>query len=314
MTQLLKAELLRLVSRRLLIILLLGMAAMSAIGSAALADEVRPLNATDRMNAQSSFDSETQYWEEECGPGEGLTTGTCDEWFRPTDVEDHMRTPIGFGEFAQGTIEFGQGVVLLAVAVMAASLVGAEFASGNVGTQLLFTPRRSSLLLAKVVAGVVGGLLLAVTFLITSLVFSAIMFLSLRGALDMTAGIELPMALGRTLVLVLLIATMGGSLAMAFGSTLIPSGVFAVTLLGSFTLADTVEYRSLLQPFLPTNILLAMIDGQTKIVDYDAMNFSEDVVIAHLITYDWALGYSVVGTALILLGSLWWFRRRDIVA
>lgn len=313
MSSLLNAELLRLFSRRLLIVLLVGMAALAAFGSAILTESVRPLTGEDRQIAQESFDAERGSWEEECVSVEVSSVALCDDWEFPTDIGNYLRTPTDFGLYGDSVVEFGLAVMLLAVSILAASLVGAEFSSGNVGTQLLFTPRRIPLSISKLVAATVGGLLLAVAYLATALGLSAIMFLSLRGADAMTVGSELPMALGRALVLTVLIAVMAGSLAMAFGSTLIPFGVFGVTLLGSITMADTVGSGSALQPFLPTNILMAMMYGQHQIFDYDAPSFNGELVVAHAITYDWALGCSVVGAALILLGALWWFRRRDII-
>lgn len=318
MSSLLRAELLRLVSRRLLIVLLVCMAGLAAFGSAVYADGARPLTAQDRQDAQQSLVSDRQYWQEECATGAAASQEVCEGWEAPTNLEDYMRTPIGFGLYTEGVVEFGLPIMLLAVAVMAASLVGAEFSSGNVGTQLLFTPRRVPLFISKVVAAAVGGLLVAVAHLGTALGFSAIMFLSLRGADDMTAGIELPMALGRALVLAILIAVMAGALAMAVGSTLITTGIFAVTLIGSVMVSDAISRSSLLQVLLPSNILFAMFDGRNEIFDYEPQNYEPqnyeaEPLLAHVINYDWALGYSVAGTALILVVSAWWFHRRDIL-
>lgn len=313
MSSLMRAELLRLVSRRLLIVLLVCVTALAAFGSAVSADGARPLTAQDRRDAQQSFVSDRQYWQEECATGASASQEVCQGWEAPTNFEDYLRTPIGFGLYTEGVVGFGLPIVLLAVAVMAASLVGAEFSSGNVGTQLLFTPRRVPLFISKVVAAAVGGLLVAVAHLGTSLGFSAIMFLSLRGADDMTAGIELPMALGRALVLAVLIAVMAGALAMAVGSTLITAGIFAVTLLGSVMAGDAISGSSLLQVLLPGNILFAMLDGRHEIFDYQAQVYEAEPLLAHVINYDWALGYSVAGTAMILVVSAWWFHRRDIL-
>ena len=312
MSSLLQAELLRLVSRRLLIVLLVCMAGLAAFGSAVYADGARPLTAQDRQDAQHSLVSDRQYWQEECATGAVASQEVCEGWEAPTNLENYMRTPIGFGLYTEGVIEFGLPIMLLAVAAMAASLVGAEFSSGNVGTQLLFTPRRVPLFISKVVAAAVGGLLVAVAHLGTALGFSAIMFLSLRGADDMTAGIELPMALGRALVLAILIAVMAGALAMAVGSTLITTGIFAVALIGSLMLSDALSSFFSLHLFLPSNILWAMVGGSHDVYVYMPYSY-EGPDLVRTIYYDWALGYSVIGTILILLASVWLFRRRDIV-
>ncbi len=313
MSSLLRAELLRLVSRRLLVVLLVCMAGVAAFGAAVFADDARPLTVHDRQNAQYLLDSEREYFEQECSEASASSEDVCGDWEPPTDIQPFLRTPVSFGMYTERVVTFGFPIMLLAVAVLAASLVGGEFSSGNIGTQLLFTPRRSPLLIAKVVAGTVGGLLLAFAQLGATLAFSAIMFLSLRGADDMTADIDLPLSLGRVVVLALLIAVMAGALTMAVGSTLITAGVFAVTLLGSVMLADAITGFSLTQLLLPSNILWAMLNGSHEVFDIASFGYDGGPVLAHVITYDWALAYSVIGTLLIVAISLWWFRRRDIL-
>lgn len=311
MNSLMKAELLRLVSRRLLIVLLVAMAALAALGAAVSADDVRPLGAQDYKNAQHGVDSDTQYFDEECSDG-SASKEFCDGWEK-SSFEDYLREPVSFGEYSDWAVTLGLFIMLLAAAVLASALVGGEFSSGNIGTQLLFTPRRIPLFTAKVVASTLGGVLVALAHLGITMAISAIMFLSLRGATDMTAGIDLPLMLGRSMVLALLISIMAAALTMATGSTLITAGVFTVVLLGSTMLRDAVSAYSLLQLFLPSNIFLAMVDGINEIYDYKAMNYEGPPAVATVINYDWALAYSVVGTALIVAVSAWWFHRRDIL-
>lgn len=311
MNALLKAELLRLASRRLLVLLLVCMAALAAFGAAVNADDARPVTAQDQRNARESFKYDKMQWQEECGDPATASVELCEGRYVPSDVESYLREPSGFGDYAESVISLGSLLALLAAAVLAAALVGAEFSSGNIGTQLLFTPRRIPLLLAKVTAATVGGVLISVAYLGMALAFCALMFLSLRGAHDMSAGVDLPLALGRMVVLAFLVTVMSGALTMATGSTLITSGVFAVVLIGSTTLANTVHGGSAVQAFLPSNIFWTMIDGEYDI--YGWTTTPDDWGIAQVLHYDWALGYSVIGTALIVVVAALWFRRRDIL-
>ena len=313
MSALVKAELLRLVSRRLLVVLLVAMAALAAVGAAVSADGVRPVGAQDYRDAQDAFESDRQYFAEECASGASSTQEFCLGWEQPTSVEGYVRTPISFGDYSEWAVTLGVPIMLLAAAVVASALVGGEFSSGNIGTQLLFTPRRIPLYTAKVVASALGGMLVALAYLGITVAFSAIMFLSLRGASDMTVGTDMAMMLGRFAVLAFLISIMAAALTMATGSTLITAGIFALVLLGAVMLGDTLAAQSLLQLFLPSNILFAMIDGIREIYDYSTETYDGPPVIGAVIRYDWALAYSVIGTALILAFSAWWFRRRDIV-
>lgn len=308
MSALLRAELLRLASRRLLVMLLVAMAGLAALGAMVSAESVKPITAEVLAGIRESVRVETIDWERTCG-GEAVSE-ECKFWTRPA-VDDYLWEPDGFGEYAGMVLDFGFPLVLVAVASMVASLVGAEFASGNLGTQLLFTPRRIPLLIAKMAAGCVAGILVAATFVATALMLSAITFLSLRGAHDMSAGVELPLTIGRIMLLALLLAVLSGALTMGLGSTLLTMGVFAVVLVGSVTVESVVRAGSWVQFYLPSRILQAMMTGQTEIYDWQGENY--DIQVTRVINYDWALGYSVVGATIIVAAAAWWFRRRDIL-
>ncbi|RMB61994.1 hypothetical protein [Tessaracoccus antarcticus] len=310
MNALLKAELLRLVSRRLLLVLLVCMAGLAAFGAAVDAGSASPVTAQDIRTAREDWKLEKANWEESCG---GVSQNAeCQGWEVASDPDAYVRTPVSFGEYTQYVVSFGSTIMLLAVAVLAASFVGAEFASGNISTQLLFTPRRVPLMVAKVVAAALGGIAVTAAYLGSALAFCALTFLSLRGAHDMTAGIDLPLLLGRVAVLSLLITVMAAAVAVGVGSTPITAGIFAVVLLGSVILGDSISGFSALQGFLPSNILLTMLSGQYEVYGYTARSV-DDWGVAQVINYDWALGYSVVGTAILLAASAWWFGRQDIL-
>lgn len=314
MSALLRAELLRLASRRLMVVLLICMAGLAALGAVVWADGARPVGEAERQAAIVSWTEERADWKQAClDETTDPPTDTCGNgWTVADNPEDYVRVPSSFGEYARGAIDLGFPLLLLGVAVLAASLVGSEFASGNIGTQLVFTPRRIPVMVAKVVATVLGGLVLAVAFLGTSLAFSAIMFLALRGAADMTAGVELPLTLGRAVVLGVLIAIMAGALAMATGSTLVTLGIFAVVFVGSFMTSSAIYGYAAVKSFLPDNLLFAMMFGRHEIYGADN-NGSGEWRVMQVIDYDWALGCSVSATVLIVVICAWWFRRRDIL-
>ena len=311
MSSLFRAELLRLVSRRLLLVLLVCMAGLAAFSAAVMADSTRPLAGFEIQQSRDAWAQDFASWEE-LGCDEDPTTEMCDGWSIPEDPDVYLRTPVSFGEYAHVTLQLGTPLMLLAVGVLAASFVGAEFSSGNIATQLLFTPRRTPMLVSKVVAAGVGALLLAVTYLGAMLAFTAIMFLALRGANDLTAGIGLPLMLGRGLVLAVLIAIMGAALTVASGSTLFTLGSFAVVLVGSAVVGSSISGFSNAHLFLPSNILTAMVEGSAEVYAWTEGDYGEGI-LAHVINYDWALGYSVAGAAIIVAASIWWFRRRDIL-
>lgn len=315
MSALLRAELLRLVSRRLLLVMLVGMVALAAVGAVAGAESVQPPSEQEILLAEDALQQEKQEWQEICGGD--VAESVCEGWPEPVAVDFSWKYQ-GFGQYARDALSFGFPLLLVAVAVLVASLIGAEFASGNIGTQLLFTPRRIPVMFAKLVAGSVAGVALAATFVGASLALSAITFLALRGAHDMTAGVGLSLLAGRIMVVSLILAVMSGALAIGLGSTLTTMGVFAAVFVGSLTLESTVPASSWLHPFLPSSILQAMMTGDFEVYDWRTAGEVDvgpdgSLLPTQIINYDWALGYSVIGTVIIIGLAAWWFRRRDIL-
>ncbi|MDO5735305.1 MAG: hypothetical protein Q4P15_02400 [Propionibacteriaceae bacterium] len=308
MSSLLRAELLRLASRRLLVMMLVAMAALAALGVMVSADLVKPVGPEELISARENIRIALIDWESTCGGNESSVE--CADWPKP-QIEEFMHTPLGFGEYAENALDLGFPLVLVAVAALVASLIGAEFASGNLSTQLLFTPRRIPLLLAKLAVGCVAGIVVAATYVLTSLALSAITFLSLRGAHDMSAGVGLPLMIGRIMVLVLILALMSGALTMGLGSSLITMGVYLVVLVGSWTLETVVRGSSWVQFALPSRVLMTMMAGQTEL--YDWWSGSDDIAVFRYMNYDWALAYSVIGVVIIAVTAAWWFRRRDLL-
>lgn len=315
MSALLKAELLRLASRRLMVVMLVGMVALAASAALVGAESVGPPSEQEIAWAEESLEEETVQWQEACG-GETVSS-ECEGWPKPVPAAFEWWNA-SFGEYAEGALEFGLPLLLVAVAVMVASLIGAEFASGNMGSQLVFTPRRIPVMIAKMSAGCVAGVLLAATFVGASLALSAITFLSLRGAHDMSAGIGLPLWMGRIMVLALILAVMSGALAMGLGSTLATMGVFAVVFLGSLMLEPVTPGDSWLHLVLPSSILQTMMAGSYEVYDWRStatvmLGPDGSLLPSQIINYDWAFGYSVIGTGIIVVAAAWSFLRRDIL-
>ena len=86
MSALLRAELLRLVSRRLLVLLMVCMAGLAAFGAAVDAESARPLTAMERGSAKESWTSDTDTWTRECS--EAPKGQDCDGWEVPASSHD----------------------------------------------------------------------------------------------------------------------------------------------------------------------------------------------------------------------------------
>ncbi len=306
MTSLFKAELLRLASRRLLVALMVCMAALAAFSVMMSAETIQPMSAQAIADIEETVRIDAAAQQEYC---DTVDDSTCAEYM--PILSDYMSEPAGFGEYVESVLYLGLPLLLVAVAAMVASLVGAEFTSGSIGTQLLFTPRRLPLMFAKLVAGGLAGLVVAFTFLMTALALSSITFLSLRGAENMSADITLPLLVGRIVVLTLLLAFMSGALAMGLGSAVLTMVLFAVVGVGSWVVGAAISQVSWLQTVLPANILRTMMEGEVTLFEYVGNDY--DTRVDQVIHFDWALGYSVVGVSLLIVLAGFWFRRRDIL-
>lgn len=306
MNSLLRAELLRVVSRRLMVALMVGMTALAAVSVMLNADLIRPMDAQAVANIQESFEIDSAEQQEYC---DSIDEPWCAE--EMPVLADYMSEPAAFGAYAESVLYLGLPLLLIAVAAMVASLVGAEFSSGNIGTQLLFTPRRIPLLCAKIAVGGVAGAILMVTFLAMAMALSAITFLSIRGVEDMSATMSLSLLVGRIVVLTLLLALMSGALTMGLGSAIQTMLLFTVVGVGSMVVGTAVSQVSWLQTVLPSKILRTMMEGETVLFEY--VGKDQNVRVEQVIHFDWALGYTVVGVSLFIVLAGFWFRRRDIV-
>ncbi len=306
MSALLRAELLRLASRRLLMALMVCMTALAAFSVMVSADTIRPMSALAMADIKDTVRIDAAAHQEYC---DSVDEPECAADM-PT-LADYVSPPATFGEYAESVLYLGLPLLLVAVAAMVASLVGAEFTSGNIGTQLLFTPRRVPLMVGKLVAAGLAGAILTFTFLATAMALSAITFLSMRGAEDMSAGISLSLLVGRIVMLTLLLALMSGALTMGLGSAILTMILFTVVGVGSWVVGAAVSQLSWLQTVLPSNILRTMMEGEVALHEYVGKDYN--IRVEQVIHFDWALAYTVVGVSLFIVLAGLWFRRRDIV-
>lgn len=293
MTDLLKAEFLRLVSRRITWIVLLGAVLVAALGAVGAAGSARPLTASDYATAQRNVEQAEASNAEYCADfPEDCETA---QWV----VEDFLRQPLDYEPYMFGMLDLGLLFMALG-AVLAAALVGGEFRSGSISTQLTFTPRRIPVMVAKLVAATTAAVALTAAYIATAAVIGTISFLMVRGAGDLTASAEMPLAMLRLLLGALLVAALAAALTFVVGSTLLAVGLGLLALMASELLSN-----SFTRTFPDWLWLLPMPNLMTLVFDEAAYTHYDPVLMEYVPVVAGGFGQAAVyGSVLVLVTAV----------
>jgi hypothetical protein len=175
MTPLVRVELTRYRSRRVIALLVLLAALLAALVAAKSAWDTRPITGQETRTAQVNADLAAQRSDIKADLGKclanperylgtGATAQTCRDNLTASPASFLPRKPLDL----TGTLK-GNGLgVALAVAgllvIAASTFAGSDWGSGSIVNQLLFVPRRSRLWVAKAIAvSVASGLVALVT-------------------------------------------------------------------------------------------------------------------------------------------------------
>jgi len=320
--RLLLVELSRLRSRRAVVLILLGATVLVAVIVGTTVRDTRPVSAADLAQAQAQVDRDLQrprvqrdyqrcLEDPEALMGEGATEAVCEEML--PQLEWYLFRPqLDLGEQVDQT---GLAVLLLLAGVaivVGATFAGADWATGSMGNQLLFEPRRAKVWLAKAAA-----LALAMA------VFSALVVGAFWAVLMVTAearDIATPAEVTRDIW-----HTAGRGVVLTAGAGL---GSFALTML----FRHTVGTLSLLLGYAVAGEALAAslpirkvsqwtLSANTRAwISHDAEVFDETVCRGlrdgcepfYLLTFGhaaWVLGLMLL---LVTVLSVLVFRRRDV--
>lgn len=303
MSDLLKAEFLRLASRRLAWGLLIVVVAMAALVSLTTSEAIRPVDRNDPAIVSAYEQTHDSYEQaiKDCGQPDNC--GIVEP-----RIEDFLRPAWNYAQYVESSVVSVGIIMLVAAAALGASMIGAEYVSGSMATQLTFTPMRLRVMAAKLIAATTGALGIALAFITASVVVSTITFLTLRGASEVHAGVALPAQLGRFLVLAVLISALAAALTLALGSSFLTGGVLTVVMIGSLVVTPFITRPTPLLELLPSSLVGALLMGELTVWSHGA-----DSVALATITYPWALTFSVVAVALVISVSALVFRRKDIL-
>ena len=150
MLNLLRAELLRLVSDRKVMVLAAFVLGVGFWISASMAEALRPYTALDWDEARRQSNDAQINLEVTCGSS--FSNSDCTALPTNITVEGFLRPQMSFEQLVVSSLEPTAQMGLLIVVVLITVMIGAEFSTGSIGTQLTFTPRRLPLLWAKALA------------------------------------------------------------------------------------------------------------------------------------------------------------------
>lgn len=301
------AEFLRLFSRRLTIVVVVLTIAAASLQSLFLIPRIMPLTAEDHRQAQALAD-ENRVWHEDfleqceqdpdCDPAENPA---------PT-AQDFLRWVVDFDDYLQMQFDVAGVLLVFALAVWVAVMVGADFRTGSLATQLTFTPRRLQVMSAKIITSVVVSLALVVLATVVALAVSVVSFILVRSASGLFLPAALPATVGRLVVTSLVVVLFVALVTILTGSTVaaivVTGGIYVV---GIMIQSSIIGYSALLR-VIPTTYLEALFTGSFAPYSY----YTSEGILA-TISFGDALVYFAVILAVVGLAAAVRFRRRDLM-
>ena len=323
MRRLVAAELNRLRSRRFTLValtaILLGLAAFQLAVNAA----VTPPSAAEVATARTQYERDlreyqTHQEENEQSRQECLESGSPPEQcsFEPR-LEYYVQPATPFAEIARVAVlvaVIGPGLALFLVG---ASFIGAEFTSGAIGNWLTFVPERSKVFAAKVIALAIGAAAVSAVA-VAFTVAAAVLLVRLHGG--QVSGLQGVLeSAGRGVILVVVLALLGFCLALLARHTAAAIGVVLGYLMLSFVLAilfNVVPGLQRVKALLVDNNLLAFVWHGHSWVDYYFQPSGGEDMTSPEVERHLSFGASALYWAVLLLAALGAallaFRRRDV--
>jgi len=320
-TRLIWAEASRLFSRRFtgmaLLVLLLALSGYQLVVNKALS----PLSEEQLATSQRAYDQAHQDWianhekyERDCRE----TGGAPQECAIPEPtVADFTVDPTPFLEVARTTIELSTVLVGLVAFMIAASFIGAEYGTGSIANWLTFIPRRGHVFWSKLLTLIGFGALLGAFGV--ALVLTAGLVLARLHASRIESVRELAVLGARSIVVVIGLAVLGFCIGLVTRHTAGAIGVLLAYLIVFVLRMGFLGERSWSQrvtPFTPEGNLAAILDHgysySVPVAKVTANGVSTELV-QHTVSLAHGAIYWTILLAVVVVGSLMIFRRRDVV-
>ncbi len=320
MIRLVGAEVNRLLSRRLTLILTLAVLAVVALFQIAVVQGVTPPSAEQVAAARQGYEQDLKNWQDnhdamvqQCLDS-GYSKSDC-VYPEPTEA-DYGLTPTPFDQIVKLGVGFAAAAAVLAGFVLAASFIGAEYSSGSLGNWLTFVPRRDKVYAAKVAALAMGTAVLGVLAELLMVGAAAIITSIIGQPLTGIGGVVAMAA--RSIPAVVFAALVGFCIAMLTRHTVAALGVllgYGLLVLGLNIVTYLAPALGVLKRWqLETNIQAFVAYGYTY-TTYRQTVTAQGVSLEpvdHVLGFGAASAYLAVVLIALLAVTLLVFRRRDV--
>jgi ABC-2 type transport system permease protein len=320
MRRLVAAELNRLLSRRLTLVLSIAVVAVVALFQLVVVESVTPPSPEEVAAARQGYEQYRQeweqnheQWEQECLESNGPDT---DCTIPAPSERDFGLAPTPFAEIAGGGATFAVVVAMLAAFLLAASFIGAEYSSGSLGNWLIFVPQRERVYAAKAVALAITAAVLGTGSGLLMVGLSSLVTLVIGQPLTGLGGVAATAARG--IPLVVFAALVGFCVALLSRHTVAALGAllgYGLLVLGLNIVNFLVPASSLLKRWqLETNIQAFLSYGHEyqvieRLVSEDGVSIQGST---RTLDFGASVGYLTVLLVVLLGVALLVFRRRDV--
>ena len=317
MTNIIRSELMRLISSRSFIGFMLVTAMIACWPGISGAGDAAPLTERDWAFAEEAYRDDVAVWqaqqssyEEACRAGEEWACEELRSAVEPT-VQGLLRHVVSFSDLSLRVISGLGGVVLFLVAVFVSLYIGSQFTSGGITTQLTFTPQRRRLLGAKVLVGVLAAAALSLVCLGIGLAVNVLSFMWVRGVTDLAVEGGLGVHLLRYLVAAMLAGALCALLAVMFSSSWKGLLAIALVLYGGQTLLWPGGHLSFMETILPHRYIMALTQGNYPL-GLTPEEFMAQIPERVLTFWD-GLFYCLLVLGMLTPITMWLFQRRDML-
>jgi ABC-2 type transport system permease protein len=320
MTRLLRAEINRLRSRRFTLIMLLGVLLVLAIFQLQVNAEVKPPSAELVAANQAQLERDLREWEEhheeweqECVDA-GVPREQCAG--APPSRQDYGLEPTPFAEVAQIGQFLATYLTGLAMFLIAASFIGAEFTTGAITNWLSFLPRRGPVFASKLIT--IVGFSVLVSALASAFVLGiAVLLTSLHGGEVTTLRPWLALG-GRGVTVAGGLAVIGFCVGLMTRHTAAALGVLLGYLFIWFIRSGPLsqfEWAARLTRWSPEGNLAAIVENGHK-YGVPVRRLTEGGVsieyVERTVSLTQGVVYWAVLLAVMIVAALLLFRRRDV--
>ncbi len=319
MIRLLGAEVTRLFSRRFTLIALILL--LLAIGAFQLVvdSEVQPPSASELAAAQVQFEESHADWEKnheayekECV--DQTNDPTMCAYEEPTVSDFTYQTP--FAEIVGLSLNVSVYLVALGVFMVAGTYIGAEYASGSISNWLTFIPQRGRVFAAKVITIAAFGA--AASLVVSGFALGAGVVLAKIHDVQPDKLATLAGTGARGIVISVLLGVIGFCIGMVSRHTAAAVGVLLGYLFVWFVrvgLLSGAAWAQRLTPWTPEGNIAAIVDKKylysipVQTVTANGVEFTQ---VERAISLTHGLVYWAVVVAVVVVGTLVVFRRRDV--